>query len=325
MEKIRLADAHIDTLTKFRNNPFDTPLSLDEITEQSYLDNKFANWNLSEFQNMGGVLQYFAIFTPPELTGNEAVAFAVRAIGDFIKFKPYNVNLLLNKSDFDINKINILLSIEGASPLVNDDSFLYAYHQLGIRAIGITWNHRNFLADGIDEPFGLTKYGREIIHKMEKLGVIVDVSHLNNQGFRDVCEIANKPFIASHSNAKSILNHPRNLEDWQIKEIIERGGFIGLNFYSEFISGSNKYGSNKLSLTDELNFFRKHIEHFLNLGAIDVLGFGGDFDGITRSPFRNVRDYEVIYNLLIEMKLNETEIQKLFADNLINYTLKMLN
>lgn len=269
---------------------------------------------------MGGVLQYFAIFTPPELTGNEAVAFAFRAIGDFIKFKPNNVNLLLNKSDFDTNKLNILLSIEGATPLVNDDSFLFAFYQLGIRAIGITWNHRNFLADGIDEPFGLTKYGREIIRKMEKLGIIVDVSHLNNQGFRDVCEIANKPFIASHSNAKSIINHPRNLEDWQIKEIIERGGFIGLNFYSEFISGSYK-----LSLTDELNYFRQHIEHFLNLGAIDVLGFGGDFDGITRSPFRNVRDYEVIYNLLTEMKLNETEIQKLFADNLINYTLKMLN
>jgi membrane dipeptidase len=298
---MKVADAHCDTLTKYSENIYN---SVD------------AHWNISKFSSVGGILQYFAIFTPANLAGDSALTFAVNSIGNFLRNPNENINFLQNKSDFDESKINILLSIEGASPIINDINNLYAFYKLGVRAMGLTWNHRNFVADGIDTDYGLTPFGIEVIKEMENLNMIIDVSHLNIAGFEDVVKHTSKPFIASHSNARSIFDHKRNLYDDQITEIISRGGFIGMNFYSEFIGSKDK------NLQLEM---MKHIEHFLSLGGENVIGMGADFDGIPETPFPDASSYSEVASLLSkELNLDDNIINKIMYKNLVDCTLKLI-
>jgi len=296
---MKVADAHCDTLTKFKDNPFHS---------------EEAHWNLEKFKEAGGVLQYFAVFTPPEFAGDSAVRFAFNSIGNFYSKNKNEVNLLISPDGFKDDSINILLSLEGATPVIDDLNNLRAFYELGVRAMGLTWNHRNYVGDGIDNPYGLTAFGVELIKEMENMNMIIDVSHLNVAGFDDVVKNTSKPFIASHSNAYKIFGHPRNLYDDQIKEIIGRGGFIGMNFYPDIIA------DDKNNLKTGL---LQHIEYMLELGAADVLGMGADFDGIPSAPFDDVRGYiELEQMLRDDLKLNDTLIEKIMYKNLVDYTLK---
>ncbi|MBX3042311.1 MAG: membrane dipeptidase [Candidatus Kapabacteria bacterium] len=298
---MKVADAHCDTLTKYPNNIYNSGN---------------AHWNIDKFKSCGGVLQYFAIFTPAQFVGDSAMRFAVNSIGNFLRNPQQEINFLENKDDYDESKINILLSIEGAGPIINDISNLYAFYKLGVRAMGLTWNHRNFVADGIDTDYGLTPFGIEVIKEMEKLCMIIDVSHLNEAGFNDVVKHTSKPFIASHSNARAIFDHRRNLHDEQIREIISRGGFVGINFYSEFI------GSAENDLKIELI---RHIEHILSLGGENIIGMGADFDGIPETPFPDASSYISVAELLgNELKLSENVIEKIMYRNLVDCTLKLI-
>jgi membrane dipeptidase len=291
---MKIADAHCDTLTTFPNNPF---------YEQT------AHWNVPTFRKSGGILQYMAIYTPAEYAGSDAANYAIRAAGNLHKNLPADCNLLQSASDWDDDKLNIILTLEGASPIINSIENLYAFYQLGVRAITLTHNHRNFLADGVGSNYGLTEFGREIVEECEKLNIIIDVSHLSDKGFDDVASIAKKPFMASHSNCRKVCNMPRNLTDKQIKEIIERKGFIGLNLYTKFVSERE----DNLTLQ-----FCKHIEHFLKLGADDVLGLGADLDGIPEIPFI---DYEGIYRVLANvLRLDDSVVNKIMYQNLIKFT-----
>lgn len=298
---MKIADAHCDTLTTFYKNPF--------YSEDSH-------WSIPKFKEVGGILQFMAIFTDFKYSGDSAFTFAANCIGNFYKQKPDDINLLLKKEDFSNDKINILISLEGGSPVINDINNLYVFHKLGVRAMTLTWNHRNFIADGIENTYGLTVFGKEVVKEMEKLNMIVDVSHLNEAGFEDVCKITTKPFIASHSNSDTVHSHLRNLRDEQVKEIVNRGGFIGINLYSDFLGNE----------TDDLKkMMLKHIEHFLKLGCENTLGLGADFDGIDKCPFENVLGYKEIENMLRnEMQLDDNLIDKILYKNLVDYTLKMI-
>jgi len=297
---MKVADAHCDTLTAFKSDAFHS---------------ENAHWNLHKFQAVGGELQYFAIFTEPELAGDTALGYAFNCIGRFHKQKPEGVNIILKSSDYKEGNVNILLSLEGAAPIINDINNLYAFYAAGVRAMTLTWNHRNFLADGIDEPYGLTSFGKEVVQEMVHLGMIVDVSHLNTAGFDDVAKTITAPFIASHSNARSVFDHPRNLYDEQIKEIINRKGFIGINLYSSFLGKEDENLKNKMI---------EHIEHILKLGGEDVLGFGADFDGITHCPFSGVESYAEIYDMLKIAFDDEILIDKILFKNLRDFTINYL-
>lgn len=296
---MRYSDAHCDTLTAYKSRPFDSNLS---------------HWNLEKFKSIGGILQYFAIFTPEEYSGSSALSFAVNAVGNFLRKQPQGVHLIENQSDFVHDDVNILLSLEGASPIINDIANLYAFYKLGIRAITLTWNHRNFLADGVDNDFGITQFGIEAIQEMERLGIIIDVSHLNINGFDDLLKYSTKPFIASHSNSYQICNHKRNLSNDQIREIIKRHGFIGINVFADFLGNQDE---------DLVHKFLEHIEHILDLGGEDCIGIGADFDGMELSPFQGVLDYPVMSDLLRnDLKLSEVSIEKIMYKNLIDFTLR---
>lgn len=300
-KKIKIADAHCDTLTEFPGNPFHSDKAV---------------WSSDKFLAVGGILQYMAICTYPDRSGDSALRYGIYHSANFHLKKDESIALLEKKEDFRWDKLNILLSLEGASPIINDIAYLHAFYKLGVRAMGLTWNHRNYVGDGIDNNFGLTEFGKEVLEEMKKLSMIIDVSHLSDAGFDNVCKIIDSPFIASHSNAYSICQHKRNLKDEQILEIIRRKGFIGLNFYANFIS--NREDTMKID-------FVRHVEHFLNLGAEDVLGFGADFDGMSDSPFSTCESYIEIFHLLKEsLRLTDEQLEKIFYKNLLNFTLQSL-
>jgi len=299
---IKIADAHCDTLTKFSDNVF--------ATESN------SHWSLERFRKAGGNFQIFAIFTPPNISGSSAFATAAYHIQNFKNQKPESVSHITSSNDFDDDKVNIMLSLEGASPIINKIEYLQIFYQLGVRAMGLVWNHRNFVADGIDNVYGLTEFGKEVVSEMENLGILVDASHLNDSGFEDLVKICKKPFFASHSNARSILNHKRNLKDEQIKYLVNQNSFIGLNFYSEFLATAPENAERA---------FIQHIEHFLNLGAENTLGLGADFDGIDVTPFPGVEHYGRVHHILkSEMLLNDNLIDKILHKNLVNYVKKWI-
>lgn len=302
---MKVADAHCDTLTKF-DNPFHSDVAM---------------WNLGNFKKANGILQFMAVFTPPEYEGDSALRFALNSLGSFHRNKTEEIQHLDKKENFNPEKVNILLTLEGASPLINNINNLYAFYDLGVRLITLTWNHRNFVADGVGEEsnYGLTNFGKEVVATMENLGMIVDVSHLNEAGFYHLCDIATQPFMASHSNANAISPHIRNLKDDQIKEIVNRQGFIGLNFYSKFIDES----SDRDVLIDK---FLKHVSYFLDMGCENILGLGADFDGIDESPFVNVLAYLEIAELLSEkLNLSDSLIERIMYKNLVDFTLKIIH
>jgi len=144
---------------------------------------------------------------------------------------------------------------------------------LGLRAIGLTWNHANWAADGVLEPRqgGLTAKGRKLVEECERLGIIVDVSHLSERGFWEMADRAERSFIASHSNAQALCPHPRNLTDDQIKALIAVDGRIGITYVPYFVKESGS-----ATIDDVV----RHIDHIASLGGARHLMLGSDFDGI---------------------------------------------
>ena len=148
----------------------------------------------------------------------------------------------------------------------------YAFHLHSF----LTWNGENELGSGSATSHGLSPLGRAAIPALEEAGILVDVSHLNDQGFREMLEVARRPFAASHSNARSVCPHPRTLADWQVREMADRGCLIGLNYYAPFLRADGEPAS--------LDDLCRHAEHLLSLGAGDCLALGSDFDGADLPP-----------------------------------------
>ena len=179
------------------------------------------------------------------------------------------------------NKIGLVLSMEGMEPISNEIGLLRTFYELGLRSAMLTWNWRNYFAAGSWESGGLSKLGKETIVEMENLGIIVDVSHLNEEGFWDIMNIAKKPVIASHSNAKALYNHDRNLSDDQIKAIVNTGGVIGVNCY---------FTANSEEVEVSLDTYMAQMEYLLEVAGEDHVGLGFDFNGYLGSS--KVKDLE---------------------------------
>jgi membrane dipeptidase len=165
-------------------------------------------------------------------------------------------------------RIGLLLHLEGCRPLIGSLAGLHSLFELGVRSAQLTWNGGNELADGVGvpEPGGLTKLGREAVREMQRIGVLVDVSHLAAAGVRDVLELAERPVVASHANAAALHPHPRNLTDDQIRGIAATGGVIGLCFVPTFIGSP----ATVERLVD-------HADHVAALVGAEHLALGPDY------------------------------------------------
>lgn len=176
------------------------------------------------------------------------------------------------------NKIGIIISFEGLEPIGNDIRLLKIFYELGVRAAGLVWSRRNYVADGCNfkpveegQKGGLTRFGVEVVKRLEAMNMLIDVSHLNDEGFWDVIKYTDKPFIASHSCSRCVNYSMRNLTDEQIKAIAKRNGVIGLNAYKS-IAGINNDEESIKKLCD-------HIEYMVNLVGAKHVGYGFDLCG----------------------------------------------
>ncbi|MDO5713293.1 MAG: membrane dipeptidase [Tissierellia bacterium] len=226
-------------------------------------------------------------------------------------------------------KIGVLLGMEGLPHLGTDLELLKKYYyEDGVRHAGLTWNEENALAKGPKFSGGLTEAGKKVVHLMQDLGMIVDVSHLNDDGFWDMMKITNGPIMASHSNARALASHKRNLKDDMLKALREVGGIVGLNAACDFISDDLK--------KQDLEHLVIQLEHIVSIMGIDQVGFGFDFmdflpleaqgtmkppEGLTATP-RDLLGEEDIPNILAMMKkrgFTEEEIRKISHENMENY------
>ncbi len=265
-------------------------------------------------------LQFFAIFVESKYKPEKALKQAILMIERFYEELEKNKEdlvLIKNLSDLqkieNNDKIGVLLSIEGGEPIETNLELLDFFYRLGVRAMGLTWNERNMIANGAGEwgmLGGLSKFGREVVQRMNKLGMIVDVSHITPPGFWDVIEISEKPIIASHSNAYALCNHPRNLTDLQIKALAENGGVVGINFYSKFLNASGK---------STLKDIIRHIDYIVELVGPDHVGMGSDFDGISSWPeeIYDASRFPVIFEELEKRGYKEKDIKKIAGENFL--------
>lgn len=225
-----------------------------------------------------------------------------------IAFAKNYEDIIKNSTD---GKISALLTIEEGGALEGKMYNLRTMYRLGVRLITLLWNtpneigYPNFSSDYREK--GLTNFGKELVCEMNELGMIIDVSHMSDGGFNDVSELSSRPFIASHSNARAVTNHPRNLTDEMIKVLANKGGLMGINFEKSFL------GTADISRVDDMI---AHIKHIKNVGGIDVIGIGSDFDGI--SPSLEINNIGEIGKLVKGLQTNgfrEAEIEKIMYKN----------
>ncbi len=308
-------DAHCDTIT--------------EIMEKE--ENLYSNSCHIDIKRSKDLpykhVQFFAAFISPSAGHAYAMKRAVQIIDKLMEqIQIYDNDMMLccNYSQIlealENNKIAALLSIEGGEALQGDLAALRTFYRLGVRSICLTWNYRNEIADGVGDASsqgGLTPFGKEVVKEMNSLGMIIDVSHLSEKGFWDVVSESNQPFIASHSNAKAICSHKRNLTDQQLKAIAEKGGVVGINFYPPFLSDSGDA---------DINDIIRHIEHMAGIIGCDHIGIGADFDGIEKTPrgISGIKDVEEVFNQLAKLNYKEEDIYKIAGENFMELMKKIL-
>lgn len=299
-----LIDAHCDVIYQIWQNDYD-------INESDSLQ-----FDLTKWRNSPVKVQAFAIFVPDEIPSNKQYDVALRMVELFFEkiIRPNpDIIHITSKRDLENLKPNqrgAILTLEGCHPIGSDLNKLKRLIDYGVRIVGLTWNNDNAVADSILSPHtrGVTRFGEEVIRYLNKESIWTDVSHLSVKGFYDVINQADH-VIASHSNAFKVCQHKRNLDDHQIKAIINRNGYIGITFVPSFTKDQSPVQINDLFL---------HIDHFIKLGGADHIGFGSDFDGIveTIDGLHSVSDYKQLINQL-KTRYDGATLRKLAANNFI--------
>lgn len=302
-----IVDAHCDTIT--------TIMKCGEGLRKNN-----CHIDISRLKNYDSYVQFFAAFISPEHAKMGALKRTLSIIDRLyqeIEDNKQDIMLCCNYNDmedaFAGRKIAAVLTIEGGEALEGSLASLRMLYKMGVRGMTLTWNYRNQIADGVIDGIsggGLTPFGREVIPEMNRLGMLVDVSHISEAGFWDVINLTAAPIIASHSNSKKLCSHPRNLTDEQLLALKKNGGVTGLNLYPLFLNDGGK-----ASIKDALS----HIEYIVALTGEDTLGLGSDFDGIESTPegLEGVQCYSNLLNELLKLNYSEGLVKKIAGENFI--------
>ncbi|RLI33610.1 membrane dipeptidase [Candidatus Bathyarchaeota archaeon] len=217
-------------------------------------------------------------------------------------------------------KISVIIGFEGGEAIDQDLRLLRMFYRLGLRRLTLCWNNRNAIADGVRwqrSKGGLTEFGASVVEECNKLGILVDVSHLTDPGFWDVLEVSKDPVIASHSNCRALCPSMRNLTDEMIKALAEKGGVIGVNYAQFFLIGREELKKGKVATVETVV---DHIDHIVEVtGSVDHVGLGSDFDGVPRVA-EGLEDVSKLPNLtksLVARGYSDQEIEKILGGNFL--------
>ena len=306
-------DLHCDTLTK-------------ALDEGKNLYENDMHISLKKAQKYNHYIECFAVWVPDEFRGEAATNLFNRAYQKLI-FEQKNSadNFLICKDAIDVEelvnsqcRIGAILTVEGGAVLGGKLENVKYLREKGVRIMTLTWNGSCELGDGVgvSAAQGLSEFGKKAVKEMEKCGIIVDVSHASEKMFYDVCEISEKPFIATHSNSKKMCNHRRNLTDEQFKIISGRGGIVGINFCKDFLSDKK---------SPNLDDILRHTEHFLELGGENTIAIGSDFDGCdVPDEVAGMEYIEDLYEYFLKKNYNQNVVDKIFFDNAYNFMIDNL-
>ena len=289
-------DAHCDTLTRFRSL---------RRSGETHLD-------LTRLRTYAPAGQIMAIFAMPGMDGEDTYHRIMEHARRELEANADVAALCTSAAEADAaaaeGRIALFLAVEGANLLGCGVDGLRAAYTEGIRLVTLCWNEDNALCGAaLDIGAGLTRLGERFVDACWELGVAVDLSHTSENTFWDVVRRATRPVICSHSNAKALCDHPRNLTDAQLRALIENGGYVGLNLCLPFVG-----------LTGDIDAMVAHAEHILALGAEKNLGLGTDFDGIEEAPrgIHGVEDMGKLYEALLRRGYTESLVRDIFYNNL---------
>lgn len=305
-----LIDLHCDTLTDCKYTSGEGIDTLDDPQRVLQLSNipDGVHW-----------AQFYAIFIPDEYHGSDAIHYYERNRDNFYRqMEKFSKRVLPCRSAVDLdkafrtNRTAAFLSVENGSALAGNLDRVALLAEDGVRAITLTWNGENEIGSGHQTEHGLSKFGRQIVPQLERYGILIDVSHLNDAGFNDLLEIAEKPFLATHSNARAVASHKRNLTDKMIQEMVRRECLIGLNYFVAFLREDRN--------VENLDDIYRHVAHFLDLGAERCLALGSDFDGAELPECLNSPEKAAgIYEYLLKRGLPETVVSGILYRNALDF------
>ncbi|MBQ3405478.1 MAG: dipeptidase [Oscillospiraceae bacterium] len=323
---MRVLDMHCDTFWEI--------LEAHKRGEESCVRRNFLQIDLEKMRKGDYLLQNFAMFVAVDRC-DDALDTVLRMIDLYHRELDKNADVIGKVECFeDIEKnraqgkMSSMLTVEEGAVCRGELYVLRDLYRLGVRMLTLTWNFENELGwpntvarlPGYDPKrrYGLKETGFEFVEEMERLGMIIDVSHLSDDGFYDVCSAAERPFVASHSNARALCPHSRNLTDDMLKKLSDHGGVTGINFYSSFLRDGSDFG--------EISDIVVHMKHIKNVAGIQCIGLGTDYDGFDSGL--ELGDCSHMPLLAREMSRNgfsDDEIDAVFSGNVLRVYKEVLS
>lgn len=302
---MKFIDLHCDTISLMANK------GSEGLYSNSY------SVDIEKLIKGDALAQFFALYFPLKKVDN-AYGTAIKLYDKFKEEIDKNSQYIRHVRNHDElvevqnqGKIGAFLTIEEGGAIEGDINKLNEFYEKGVRLITLTWNYENEIGfphkDTEFSTRGLKPFGIEVINKMNSLGMVIDVSHLNDAGFYDVVKYSKKPFVASHSNSRTVRNVSRNLTDDMIKKLSLCGGVTGLNFCLNFMGDGD---------ITTINHMIEHIKHIVNVGGMEVMALGSDFDGIGNKV--EIEDASKMGDLawaLNKAGFSEDSIEKIFYKN----------
>lgn len=285
------------------------------------LDNAEAQVDFPKLRSGGVDASFFALYTPAELSSDEAAARALKMAAytlDAVS-REQGVGMAYSPEDILTNKskglISILFGMENGSPIGDSLPMLRLFYRLGVRYMTLTHNGDNLLGDAACEGthwHGLSPFGREVVVEMNRLGMIVDVAHCSDETFYDCIRVSSKPVVSTHSCCRALASHRRNMTDDMIRTMSNHGGVIQINFYPLFLSDSEVPRPGVKEVVD-------HIDHAVKIGGIDHVGLGTDFDGIEVTPegLENISLLPRVFSEMSHRGYSDTAIEKVAGLNFL--------
>jgi len=297
-----IVDCHCDVLSKIWEN------------NESLYSNQ-GQFDIKRARQSGVIVQFCSLFAPG--TADSSLRAVLNQMDKFyVELNLYSdsVYLLSSFGDFmahrDGQHVGIILHLEGGEALGQDPGLLRVFYRLGLRSIGLTWNHRNLLADGVLDDAsggGLSRVGREVVRLAEELGIVIDLAHISSRAYFNVLEMVSRPVIVSHANARRLCDHPRNLTDEQLISLAQHGGIVGCTLVPDFIKPAGT--------GHDLNDFVDHIVYISELIGVDHVGLGSDFDGVDEPVLKDVGEWGKLQAALEGRGFSAAEVEKILQSN----------
>lgn len=329
-----IIDTHVDTATHllWRSPEFSQRLS------EGHVD-------IPRLREGGADAMIFAVWINEGFSNEEALALCLRGI-DVIHqtIEQHSSDLAFARTAQDVKdakqngKIAILISIEGGRVICDDLGILRMLESLGVCSITLAWSAAHGWADSHNHlrHNGLTEFGKNVVCEMQRLNMLVDVSHLSDKAFWDVLEVAERPVFASHSSCRTVQEHTRNMRDEMIEALAKNGGVMNINFVGQFI-GTGKVEApanppwyspklrdpfDRIALPSEepgppFSRLMDHFNHAIKIAGADHVGIGSDFDGVTQLPqgMEDVSKLPAITSGLLEAGHSEEVVRKVLGEN----------